>query len=393
MAKHVGDETKRPGTPGRRLPQKLEDFKEECPLGTDEKEFVIEVCRILHQHPIRHSVIQFVTWLQEQPDLPRWASRRPNTVRNALYESLNCSAKHLPSWSMVAWIIRGSVEHGREAVEQRFATKYARLTGAHPAPDAESTILPLRKEIARLTAELADRAAVVESQRVQLVAAQTRIAQLTEAARQEQRRRDLTSSLAFASTRSANHVAVMAAWLDAHHIVHADFDSCVRLLNVQELPEAPEPRILAAPPQPSYRAVTRWITVHLRAFILSRYDQGLAAGGIDDHNGELDALVRHGTLPSAAAVAPLLHAHQFLERFVPRLLEEAGAEDRARLGTTVPEQAHPSGQVALTPSTRNLLNSETVFLQIFRLSHRGMTDLDAADRVIAQLRALESRTA
>ncbi|GLY46610.1 hypothetical protein [Lentzea sp. NBRC 102530] len=392
MAKHAGDGTKRPGTPGPRLPQELGDFKEECPLGTDEKEFVIEVCRILREHPTRNSVIRFVTWLQEQDDQPAWARRRFNTVKNALYESLNCTAKHLPSWSMVAWIVRGTVEHDREAVEERLGTEYVRLTGEHPAPDTEGMILLLRREIVRLNAELADRAAVVESQRVQLVATQTRIAQLSEAGQQERRWRALSTELALAGTRSANHMAVTAAWLDAHGIMHADFNSCVRLLNVEQRPGAPVPRILAAPAQPSYRAVTRWITVHLRAFILSRYDQGLEAGGIDDPTGQLNALVQHGTLPSAEAVAPLLHAHQFLERFVRRLLEEAEAEDR--LGATVPEQARASGQVVLTPSVRhneNVLNGETVFLQIFTLPHRDMTDPDAANRVIAELRALESR--
>lgn len=461
MAKsHEADGSKRPGTPGPSLPDKLEDFKDECTLAPGEKEFVIRVCKVLRRHPTRNNVRQFVRWTEEQADRPEWARCTTRKLKDSLYESLNCSAKHIPPWPMVAWIIKGtmSLDPGRDDVEQELATEYKRLTGVHPpgyttrsligeppltagdAPDTATEMSLLRKEVSTRNAELAEarhRLARLSTTAAELDAARDEISRLrtTITEQRDSLRRDRegwrrrTTSVALAGTRSANHVAVTAAWLDAHGIMHDDFDYCVRLLNVRRHPEARVPRILSAPRQHGYRAVTRWITVHLRAFVLSRYGDDIEAAFIDDSTGQLSALVQHGTLPSAAAVKPLLAPHQLLNRFVPRLLEEAEAECRRRadersgLGETTVLDAIPAqstndehGRQLVTPSPARAaalvlspampppdelsarrdekrMNGETVFLQISALTQQDMTDPNAAERVIAHLRALEGHTA
>ena len=229
-------------------------------------------------------------------------------------------------------------------------------------------------------------------------------------------------------TRAANYVAVVTAWMDAYGLMHNEFIEGVRLLNVNKYAEARVPRVLAAPLVPKYRAVTRWVTVHLRAFLLSRYGHDLEAANVDDSTGQLAALIDHGLLPSEDAVRPLLNAHQFLNHFIPRMLAEALDECRNRASeragmadTTVmdvitaatlsddrsaahrvsgqlsdPARASDGAQVHDLNEARELkwANTETVVFQLSDLTHNKMTGTDnAAELVISRLRALEARPA
>ncbi|USX56395.1 hypothetical protein [Lentzea sp. HUAS12] len=353
-------------TRGLSLPRNLSDFSDNCKLGADEKYFIISIGNILRTHPEATNVRQFQRWTERQDNRPAWARVEHSKLKNRLYGCLGGSATRLPDWEIIEWVIESCRPPTPEThkIEQHLATRYKKLTGKHPAgyirkpligerpltpdtaPDDRTAVRLLQRELDRVTQQLGDvehqlRAVALhaESSDTELGLAeagdQVHMLQKTLGTLQESlsglRERTTTRILAVeeASSRSANFVAILAAWLDAHDVLHDDLITHLRLLNLDVDPAADMPLILTAPRTFPQRKVTRWVTVHLRAFLLARYKDGIEPF-IDDSTGQLAALIRDCTLPSIEAVAPLLDAHEVLRGFIPRVLEEAHAECRER---------------------------------------------------------------
>lgn len=466
------DEGKVGGTAGLSLPRCLEDFSEKCRLSEDEKKFVLSVGGILRSHHTRSNLRRFQKWTEEQPNRPDWARDSPSKLKNRLYGCLGKSATQIPDWPIVAWLIATSIQPGQERddLEQVMASLHKQLTGKHPAgyvarslldeepltvataPDIWTKAGLLSKQVDEQQVELIDArqqladlsaaVAALENSKInsypsnELAALHTRIAVLDKTIKKQhedmqslqERSRGRATKLEIVGARSANYLAVTAAWIDAYGLMNEDFSECVSLLNVNKIPEARVPRILVAPPQPTFRAVTRWVTVHLRAFLLSRYGHDIEAADIDDSTGQLTALINYGVLPSPAAVQPVLRAHELLRRFIPRLLDEAAAEcrdraqERSRFADTdvldvvpsTPSRPQPNAQADISTGTqrprgaaarptehdevaaaraRRIANAETVFIKVSELAQEDMTHPNAVDTVITRLRALELQTA
>ncbi|MEU3642958.1 hypothetical protein AB0E59_06185 [Lentzea sp. NPDC034063] len=456
------DEPKNPNVPGRQLPHCVEDFGPRSTLSDAEKEFVVDVVKILCSHSERGTMRKFILWAEKHPDRPDWVRNSPTSLKNTLYSALGCSSKKLLPWPAFEWILASSLEGSddREEVEFSLAHRYLKLTGRYPegyvnpdrplpgyesmtvddAPDIRTKARLLALELERKNQFIDETTELVRSLRGQVdslsagrerQALQHKTAEIETAvstlqlAMHELRARSSRRifDLERAGTRSANYVAVLSAWMDTYNLTHDEFTTDVRKLNVHRYPDAQVPRILTAPPQPKYRAVTRWVSVYLRAFLLARYGPDLEAAHIDDSTGQLSALIEHGLLPSQAAVQPLLDAHGFLNRFVPRMLSEALAEcsgraaERASMAETAVMDALPAtdtggrrAPVVLgrgSPTTalarihdfaeaqvRRNANAQTVVLRLSDLTHEGITSTDdPADDVIARLRDLEARSA
>jgi hypothetical protein len=365
------------------LPRCLEDFNDKCTLTDEEKAFVLTVGDIMRERA--DNLRRFQKWIEERGLEPDWAAgSSASTLKNRLYSRLGSSAK-LPEWEIVEWIIATCLPEGvdRDDTEQELATRYKELTGRHPAGyitrpligerpltledvsddrtkarlldrmvrDKDALLARLQRELNHVNRELTfleeERAAQAvlavpdrlgsgtwpwqpDPEIVQLRDKTARLEAMVESLQQVQenlrhRSKDRILATEHASTKAANHLAVLAAWLDALGIVQADFTECVTLLNVDDIPEARVPRILDAPLRPNHRAVTRWVTVHLRAFLLTRYGRDIDTH-LDDSTGQLAALIETCALPSMKAIKPLLNAHEVLRRFIPRLLSEAEAE-------------------------------------------------------------------
>lgn len=454
------DEPKPSNVPGRRLPHRIEDFGPKSTLNEAEKQYVVDVVNILCGHGERGTMRKFINWAETHPDRPDWVRNSPSSLKNMLYSALGCSSKKLPLWPAVELIIASSLEGeaDREEIEFSLACRYVELTGVYPegyvtrtlpgyesltvdnAPDVRTKARLLAVELERknqfidettelmhsLQTQLDSLSAGDERQALQRKAAEVEAAISTiKLAMHELRTRSSKRifDLERAGTRSANYVAVLTAWMDTYNLMHDEFTTDVRKLNVHKFPEARVPRILAAPPQPKYRAVTRWVSVYLRAFLLARYGHDLEATHIDDSTGQLSALIEHGLLPSQTAVQPLLDAHGFLNRFIPRMLSEALAEcsgraaERASQAETAIMDAIPATKSREREAThashrsqraaasaqvhdfaeaqeRRNANAQTVVLRLSDLTHDGIISTDnPADDVIARLRDLEARSA